>query len=457
MKTRKTNRNLLKEIPASGTTSSGRAGFLFLRELQKILESRFLPIFLCLFLLAGCRMAVQFSTFFEPEESEALNSIAAQYGVKIDAQSRKKLLAEQEQNAAKIEKMYREKYGAPEEGMEDTDSLIFSMRYEKGTYGLTEEEKRFLYRAEILQSLLSTLSQDPSAIQIMASPDYLKSGEKSTLDVFSLTGAEKEKYRSVLDSLEKQAETLSKKGDGATLFPNRNGIHDNLYSLMKLLLIFSLFFLVLVFSFSMNQEFTSGTFPLVYSSRRGRSYWKFPALASASFGILGCVLFFAVPLCIYIFRTGYWNFWDASLCSCLSQQPAVPFASFTLGQYFFLSLSVCAFLLLLFSLLLFTVSFFARSSLGAIGSFAAIFVVFLIPTFFLPLWFSKVVSQCSPFSMLIRCGEWFCSLFQVQVEGQTLLFPYLPWQDGYTLLFWGIGLFLLFLGSRWYFLRRASL
>ncbi len=457
MKTRKSGRNLLRKIPASGTISSGRSGFLFLQELQKMIESRFLPIFLCLFLLAGCRMAVQFSTFFDPEESEALNGIATQYGVKIDAPSRKKLLAEQKQNAAKIEKMYREKYGTPEEGMGDTDSLIFSMRYEKGAYGLTEEEKLFLFRAEILQSLLPILSQEPSHIQIKASPDSLKSEEKTALDVLSLTGEEKETYGSVWDALQKQAETLSKNGDGATLFPNRNSVHDNLYSLMQWLLIFSLLFLILVFSFSMNQEFASGTFSLVYSSRRGRSYWKFPALASAVIGILGCVLFFAVPLCIYIFRTGYWNFWEASLCSCLSQKPAVPFAAFTLGQYFFLSLSVCAFLLLLFSLLLFSVSFFARSSLGAIGSFAAIFAVFLVPTFFLPLWLSKVVSQCSPFSMLIRCGEWFCSLFQVPMEGQTLLLPYLPGQDGYTLLFWGIGLFLLFLGSRWYFLRRASL
>ena len=59
--------------------------------------------------------------------------------------------------------------------------------------------------------------------------------------------------------------------------------------------------------------------------------------------------------------------------------------------------------------------------------------------------------------MLMRCGDWFCSLFQTQIQDQYILLPYLPGQDAYTLLGWALLLTGLFLCARRYFLRRASL
>ena len=436
---------------------SKRSGTLFLYELRKIAETRFLPAFLLLFLLAGCYIAGNKPIFFQKEALDSLNDITAAYGVKITDETRETLLKEQAESWEQVEALYRKTYGEPEEGLEAPADLIFSMLYEKGGYGLTEEEKAFLWRADTVNSLSPVLIPEPKDLQISASPSFLKTKKETAMEVLPLAGAEKELFLSAYTDLEKQSEILSKEGAGATLFPNKEYVHESLYSLIRFLLIFSLLFLLLIFSFSMNQEFASRTAPLVYSTLHGRRYWKYPALASAACGLVGSMLIFAVPLAVYVSRTGYGLFWDAYLTSSLSTQLAVPFAPLTLGQYFLLTLSICALLLVFFTLLLMSVSFFARSSLGTIAAFAAVFGVFLLPAYILPLWLPKVIAQCSPFAMLMRCGDWFCSLFQTQIQDQYILLPYLPGQDAYTLLGWALLLTGLFLCARRYFLRRASL
>lgn len=442
---------------ARSSRFSRRGGTLFFYELRKIAETRFLPAFLLLFLLAGCYIAGNNPIFFQKESLDSLNAIAAEYGVRITDKTRETLLKEQAESLKQAEAVYRKTYGEPEEGLEAPADLIFSMLYEKGGYGLTEEEKAFLWRADILRTLSPALLPEPEELEIQASPSFLKREKNRALEYLPLTGAEKDLFLSVYKNLEKQSETLSKEGAGASLFPSKEYVHESLYSLVRFLLIFSLLFLLLVFSFSMNQEFASRTAPLIYSSRRGRRYWKFPAFASAAVGLAGSLLIFSVPLAVYFARTGYGLFWEASLTSCLSTQPAVPFAPMTVGQYFLLTLSVSALLLVFFSLLLISVSFFARSSLGAIVSFAGIFGAFLLPSFVLSLWLPKMIVQYSPFAMLMRCGDWFCSLFQTQVQGQQILLPYLPGQDACTLLAWTLVFICLFLFGRRYFLRRASL
>ena len=58
---------------------SKRSGTLFLYELRKIAETRFLPVFLLLFLLAGCYIAGNNPIFFQKGALDSLNDIAAEY------------------------------------------------------------------------------------------------------------------------------------------------------------------------------------------------------------------------------------------------------------------------------------------------------------------------------------------------------------------------------------------
>ena len=81
----------MKPAGAAMTTGKGarsghfskRSGTLFLYELRKIAETRFLPAFLLLFLLAGCYIAGNKPIFFQKGALDSLNDIAAAYGVKM--------------------------------------------------------------------------------------------------------------------------------------------------------------------------------------------------------------------------------------------------------------------------------------------------------------------------------------------------------------------------------------